>query len=121
MELNKKIKQQTITSIVYKVVGMIISFLFVPILLEFLGKEDYGIWITISSILLWFSFLDFGMGLGLRNKLTRSLAVNNIKESQSYISSAYFVIFIIFILLMFILIIISTLCMIIINDLKINL
>lgn len=108
MELNKKIKQQTITSIVYKVVGMIISFLFVPILLEFLGKEDYGIWITISSILLWFSFLDFGMGLGLRNKLTRSLAVNNIKESQSYISSAYFVIFIIFILLMFILIIIST-------------
>lgn len=107
MDLNKKIKSQTINSIIYKVIGMVISFLFVPILLKFLGKEDYGIWITISSILTWFAFLDFGIGLGLRNKLTHSLALNNIKESKSYISSAYFLITIIFIMLMILLVFIS--------------
>lgn len=107
MNIDLRLKNQIIISIMYKVIGMVISFMFVPILLDFLGKEDYGIWVTISSILTWFMLFDFGIGLGLRNKITKSLALNKIKEAKIYISSAYFIVFMIFISLMFVLLLIS--------------
>ena len=37
---------------------------------------------------------DFGLGLGIRNKLSHSLALGQTEEARSYLSSGYFVIFI---------------------------
>jgi O-antigen/teichoic acid export membrane protein len=99
MDFNKKIKAQTTYGLVYKAIAVLVSFISVPILFNYLGKESYGIWVTIASILNWFIIFDFGLGLGLRNKLNESLAIKDFKVSKSLIISSYiFISLIIFIL-----------------------
>ncbi len=61
----------------------------VPITLNYLGKTEYGIWLTLASILSWLINLDFGIGNGLRNKLAEALALNDLKLARIYVSTAY--------------------------------
>lgn len=71
-----------------KPISMIVSYIYVPIVLNYLGDEKYGIWATILSIVSWVSFFDIGIGNGLRNKLTESLSKKDGREKK-LISSAY--------------------------------
>jgi len=80
-------------SIILQVASIFLGFLLLPISLKYVSTDQYGVWVTINSTLLWFSYLDFGLGTGLKNKLGESLAKNDIEQSKSYISTAYFVIF----------------------------
>lgn len=61
----------------------------VPVSISYLGSIDYGIWLTLASILSWLINLDFGIGNGLRNKLTEALALKDIKLARNYVSTAY--------------------------------
>ena len=63
----------------------------VPVTINYLGKTEYGIWLTLASILNWLINLDFGLGNGLRNKLAEALALNDIKLARIYVSTAYVV------------------------------
>jgi O-antigen/teichoic acid export membrane protein len=99
MNLDKKIKSETLYAISYKFVGIAISFLSVPILINFLGKEGYGLWVTLFSMISWFLIFDFGLGLGLRNKLTKAIAVKDYKISKQLIASSYISISLIFLII----------------------
>ncbi|TDK42038.1 lipopolysaccharide biosynthesis protein [Algoriphagus formosus] len=81
---------------VLKGLNVAVTFLLVPITLNILDDEKYGIWITISGILLWIGLFDVGLGNGLRNKLTEALAKNNIKLAKELISTTYVALFLIF-------------------------
>ena len=96
MKLENKIKSETLYSICYKFIGIAISFFSVPILINFLGKEFYGLWVTLFSMISWFLIFDFGLGLGLRNKLTEAIAVKDYKISKQLIASSYVSISLIF-------------------------
>ncbi len=61
----------------------------VPVSINYLGNTEYGIWLTLASILSWLINLDFGIGNGLRNKLAESLALNDLKLARVYVSTAY--------------------------------
>jgi O-antigen/teichoic acid export membrane protein len=76
-------------SFISKIVSIAISFLLVNITIKYLGSEQYGIWMTLLSIISWATFFDIGLGNGLRNKLTEAISVNNIKDAREYISTAY--------------------------------
>lgn len=82
-----------------RVVSLIITFVVVPITISYIGKVEYGIWITISSIITWFSYFDIGLGNGLRNKLAETIAKNDINTARIYISSSYVLISIISIIM----------------------
>lgn len=64
----------------------------VPLSLRCLNSVEYGTWLTVSSITTWFVSLDFGLGNGLRNKLSEAFALNDRKLARIYISSTYFLI-----------------------------
>ena len=70
-----------------KALGLIISFLIVPITLDYLDKEQYGIWMTLSSILMWFSFFDVGLGNGMRNYLAQAIAENDYEKGRSQLTT----------------------------------
>lgn len=72
-----------------KPASMIMGYIYVPIVLNYLGTEKYGVWSTLLTILSWISYFDIGIGNGLRNKLTKSITAGDIKKSQCLISSAY--------------------------------
>jgi O-antigen/teichoic acid export membrane protein len=84
-----KTKKNIILLIILNGFNFISVLLLVPLTLDYLGAEQYGIWLTLSSILLWLSYLDFGIGNGLRNKLAVALANNEIEKARIYISTAY--------------------------------
>ncbi len=61
----------------------------VPISIDYLGTLEYGIWMTIYSIIMWLIHLDFGIGNGLRNKLSESLTNKDYDKAKTFVSSAY--------------------------------
>ncbi len=77
-------------SSIYKVLAILITFFLVPLSISFLGSERYGLWLTLFSFIGWFNIFDFGIGNGLRNKLTVALSSNNTKLAKTYVSTAYF-------------------------------
>ena len=84
----------------YKIGGVTCNFLIVPLTINYLDTENYGIWLTISSFIGWFSFFDIGLGNGLRNKFAEAKALNNYTEAQAFVSTAYFTVGAISILLL---------------------
>lgn len=92
LDINKKIKNQASYGLLYKALAILVSFISVPVLFNYLGKESYGIWVTIASILNWFIVFDFGLGLGLRNKLNESIAFKDFRVAKSLIISSYIII-----------------------------
>jgi O-antigen/teichoic acid export membrane protein len=91
-----RVKRQIGYSFFIQVISVLIGLLYVPLLLDYLTQEKYGIWITLTSILGWFSFFDIGLGNGLRNKLTEALAIDNLVLGKKYVSTTYAILIIIF-------------------------
>ena len=83
----RKFNRNIIYSLVLKGGGVLISLLLIPITLNALNKYEYGVWITLYSILTWIYYFDIGLGNGLRNKLTESISVGNHILGRRYIGS----------------------------------
>lgn len=94
---NKNIKSNIIGSLALKGFSIIIQLLFVPLTLQYLNSNVYGIWLTVSSVVLWISFFDIGFTQGLKNKLTEALAENNIIRGKELVSTTYIILCAIFI------------------------
>lgn len=85
------IKKNVVASFFIKGSSIILGFMMVPLCLDYLDKTRYGIWLTVSSVLVWFTFFEIGLGSGLRNKLAESLAVKDYKKAKIYISTTYLI------------------------------
>ena len=107
-ERTKKIKKNITLSFILRGIDIIIGILLVPMILGYLDQTRYGIWLTLSSFVMWFGFFDVGLGHGLRNKLSEALAVENINLAKKYISTAYTIITIISIIFLTLFLIVNT-------------
>jgi hypothetical protein len=67
----------------------LIVLMMVPVTLNCLGEYNNGVWLTISSVLLWIDNFDIGLGNGMRNKLAAYLAHGEEKRARSLISSTF--------------------------------
>ena len=83
------IKKNILASLFIKGASIFVSLLYVPITLNYLNPTRYGIWMTLTSIVAWIGIFDIGLGNGLRNKLTESLAIGDKVNAQKYVSTAY--------------------------------
>lgn len=79
-------------SMVFKLGSIVANFMLVPLAIAYLGTEDYGVWLTLSSVLTWFMLFDIGLGNGLRNKFAEAKALGNDSEARAFVSTAYFTI-----------------------------
>ena len=87
----RKAQINTIMGLAVKGAGMLISLLLVPLTIDYLSKETYGTWLTISSIVTMLSFLDIGIGNGLRNKFSEAVTRQDTTLARSYVSTSYFI------------------------------
>jgi len=88
----KNITSHVLMSFVYKGGSIISNFLVVPISINYLSASNYGIWLTLSSFIAWFSFFDIGLGQGLRNKFAEATANGDTNLAKAYVSTAYYTI-----------------------------
>ena len=84
-----KIKKHIGASMVIKGLSILVSFLLVPLTIGYVDEMQYGLWITISSVVGWFSFFDIGLGKGLRNKFAEALAKGETQLAREYVSTTY--------------------------------
>lgn len=85
----QKVQFNTLISLVAKGGSVLISLLLVPLTIDYLQTNAYGTWLTISSVVMMLSFLDIGIGNGLRNKLSEAISKKDTVLAKIYISSAY--------------------------------
>jgi O-antigen/teichoic acid export membrane protein len=108
-ELSQKILKNILLSFGVKLGSILIGLILVPLTISYINPVQYGVWLTISSIVTWMSFFDIGLGNGLRNKLAASSSVNNYDDAKTYISTTYATLAIISIILFVAFIIINPL------------
>ena len=84
-----KAAKNIIASLFIKGMSIVVGFMLVPITLHYLDQSRYGIWVTLSSFLSWFTFFEIGLGNGLRNKLAEALAVKDYELGKIYVSTTY--------------------------------
>jgi O-antigen/teichoic acid export membrane protein len=89
-------KKNIAISLFIKGISIVINLLLVPLTINFVNPSQYGIWLTLSSIIIWFGYFDIGFGNGLRNKFAEAKATNKFEEARKYVSTTYASIIIIF-------------------------
>jgi len=88
-EKSKTVFKNVFFSFFIKAINISVSFLTIPLVLSFLNTTQYGIWLTLTAILGWFSIFDLGFGNGLRNHLTIAIANKNHDDGRIYVSTTY--------------------------------
>jgi O-antigen/teichoic acid export membrane protein len=88
-ERTVKAKKNILASLFLRGISVLTTLVIVPLTINYVNPTKYGLWLTLTSIIFWFYFFDMGLGNGLRNKLTESLAKGDKELSRSYLSTAY--------------------------------
>ncbi len=88
-ERSNQVRKNIIVSFVLKGLSIIIGLLLVPLSLNCLNTTNFGVWMTLTSVIAWISFFDVGIANGLRNLLSESLACKNYKVARTYVSTTY--------------------------------
>jgi O-antigen/teichoic acid export membrane protein len=73
-----------------KAVRMLTTFASVPLAINYLGAERYGLWLTISSVAAFLTFADLGLGNGLLNAVSEAEGRDDHDASARAVSSAFF-------------------------------
>lgn len=92
---SKRLGINVLLSALLKVVGILCTYLLVPLTIDYLHSDVYGVWLAITNILYYFAFFDVGLGNGMRNYLTESISAENFPRARSYLSSTLFLLSII--------------------------
>lgn len=71
-ERYRRIVLTTASSMAVRAVGLLAGLVTVPLLLGHLGKEQYGLWTAITSIVTWATLFDLGLSSGLVNLVARA-------------------------------------------------
>lgn len=88
-ERSIKAKKNILLLAVIKGCSIAVSLILVPITIHYVNPTRYGIWLTLSSIVGWFSFFDVGLGHGLRNKFAEAVTKGDNDLARIYVSTTY--------------------------------
>jgi len=91
-----KAKRNILVSFIIRACSIGVSLLLVPLTIDYINPTRYGIWLTLSSVVGWFSFFDIGLTQGLRNKFAEAKAKGDDETAQVYVSTTYALLGIIF-------------------------
>lgn len=86
---SKKMYKNTAIMVFIKGFSILISLMSAPIMLHHVNRVDYGVLLTLTSIVGWVGMMDIGLGNGLRNKLPEMLAKGDLQGAKKAVSSSY--------------------------------
>ncbi|MBE7212389.1 MAG: MATE family efflux transporter [Gluconacetobacter diazotrophicus] len=79
---NRSIAAFFVTSLSGRGLGIVCQLVQVPLALNYLGKEAFGVWVTLGSISYLISFSDFGIGMGAQNQMTEALGTGDAPKAR---------------------------------------
>ena len=87
---SKKAMRNIVLSFFAKGISVASSLLIVPLTIHYVNPTQYGIWLTLSSIIGWVAFFDLGLGNGFRNRFAEAKAQGDLELAKNYLSTTYF-------------------------------
>lgn len=99
-ERSIKAKKNILAMLLIRGGNILIGFLLVPMTINYVDSERYGIWLALSSMIAWMQFFDIGINNGLKNRLTQAIAKDDQLMARKYVSTTYAILTMIFLPLM---------------------
>lgn len=87
--MNKILNNHIIMSGFYKGISGLSLFVSIRLLIDYLGEENYGIWVLVFTLFQLVLLMDFGIQSTLKTKIPVFVHENKIEKLSSYISSTY--------------------------------
>jgi O-antigen/teichoic acid export membrane protein len=87
---NRRILRSGAAAVGGQILSAVCTVVTVPLVIDRLSPEAFGVWITLSSFLLLLGFLDLGVGSALVGGIARAQATGDTDEAQRMMSSAFF-------------------------------
>ena len=91
-ERTNKANRHIILSFFFRGGSILLSLLIVPLTINYIKPDAYGVWLTLTSLVGWVAMFDIGIANGLRNRLSESLAAQDYTKSRIYVSTTYVII-----------------------------
>ena len=76
-------------SFITKGITILFTLITVPIVYNHLDKYQFGVYVTLTSIISWIDMFDFGINEGVRNRITEAIVDRNTIKVKKLISTAY--------------------------------
>lgn len=86
-ERHRRVALSAATAALSKVLGLLATLLSIPLALSYLGAERFGIWSTLSSLVIALQFADMGIGNGLINAVSEAHGKSDRAAVRRYLSS----------------------------------
>lgn len=80
-----------LTSVLGKFIAIGSTLVTIPLTLNYLGPEGFGVWMVISGVVAFMAFSDFGIGMGLQNALSKAYGLDDQVAPPFYIANSYLV------------------------------
>ena len=87
-ERHRRIALSAVASGTAKAITIATSLVTVPLTLNYLGVERYGLWMTISSVIAMMVFADFGIGNGLMNAVAEAYGKDDNGAIRGHVANA---------------------------------
>jgi O-antigen/teichoic acid export membrane protein len=79
-----------IGSVAAKSINTICMLIVVPITLSYLGAERFGLWMAITSLVVFLGFSDLGIGNVILNFVSEAYAKSDKEKAKKHVSNAFF-------------------------------
>jgi O-antigen/teichoic acid export membrane protein len=89
-ERHRRVVLTALSLLVAKGITVLTMLISVPLTINYLGAERYGLWMTISSLLAILGFADLGIGSGLVNAISEADGKDDMHSAKSSVSSSFF-------------------------------
>jgi O-antigen/teichoic acid export membrane protein len=71
-----------------RVLSSALTLVSLPLAVRYLGAERYGVWVTVTSTVVWVNLLDLGIANTLTNHISRAFALNDRASAACYFTNA---------------------------------
>src|ERR1044072_9256718 len=83
---SRSIVRGTAAALVARAIGSLAGIITVPLTVRYLGPERYGVWMTISSVLVFLGFGAFGIASSLTHAVGRQFGKNDRESARRYVT-----------------------------------
>jgi O-antigen/teichoic acid export membrane protein len=66
----------------------LVALISLPLVVRYLGKEQYGIWVTVATMAGWLNLFDLGLGIGLKTEIAAATGRGDDDAIHGLVSAA---------------------------------
>jgi len=78
-----------VMNMVAQIIQVATGLISVPLALNYVGPERFGIWMTLSTALAFITFSDFGVGIGMQDRISRYAGKGDYRGARNAFYSAF--------------------------------